>query len=889
MDLLNKLTIKNLKLNKKRTIVTIIGIILSTALITAVASMFFSAKASLIKFEIREKGNYHYSFFDVPTENIKDFELNKKIEKITLVKNLGYAKLDGIKNEYKPYVYVKAYSKEAYKNLSINLLEGRLPKNSDEIIIPKHLKTNGKLSLKVGQKITLNIGNRTINGIKLNQYNPYDLEQQEKITNQTTKTYKIVGIMERPSTELEPYTAPGYTCITLLNNEELKENVDIYVRYTKEGEKNYLNTTANILEVDEKTYVKVHNPKGTAWNSIEEMNKAIEKVSNTKYSYSSNDYLITLETGITGNSTLHVLGSAAILVIAIIIITSIFCIKNSFDISITEKIRQYGMLSSIGATKKQIKKNVYYEALILGSIGIPIGIIMGILASYILIIISNLLIKEILKFNLIYKFSWLSIVFTTILSLITLLLSARKSAIRASKITPITAIRNSENIKIKKKKRKITKLIKKIFGVGGEIAYKNLERSKKKYRTTVVSIAFCVTVFIALSSFVNFAFELVKVEYESMNYNISVSYKSSEKENISNEIKEVINLENLNDSASLATTRLTIETDKYTSEYLKNNPHIKNEIDNFNKNNDSIQIIVLDNDSFNKYAKRIGLDKDKVKNKAIFKNKIYDLQYTQDGTNKRIELEKFTFKKGDIISGNCYDYHVYSKEDGYKLLSSFEIEIAAITEEVPIGLSENSFETFLIISENQAENIISPSTYQYIYIDSNNPDKTQEQLNDIFKDKNINIINNAHEAKMMNSFFTLIAIFLYGFITVIALIGITNIFNTITTNMNLRKREFAMLKSIGMTKKEFNRMIRLESIFYGTKALIFSIPLGILISYGIYLVLSDGEIIMKFTPPIMAIILSIIAVFLLLFVIMKYSINKINKQNTIDTIRNENI
>ena len=889
MDLLNKLTIKNLKLNKKRTIVTIIGIILSTALITAVASMFFSAKASLIKFEIREKGNYHYSFFDVPTENIKDFELNKKIEKITLVKNLGYAKLDGIKNEYKPYVYVKAYSKEAYKNLSINLLEGRLPKNSDEIIIPKHLKTNGKLSLKVGQKITLNIGNRTINGIKLNQYNPYDLEQQEKITNQTTKAYKIVGIMERPSTELEPYTAPGYTCITLLNNEELKENVDIYVRYTKEGEKNYLNTTANILEVDEKTYVKVHNPKGTAWNSIEEMNKAIEKVSNTKYSYSSNDYLITLETGITGNSTLHVLGSAAILVIAIIIITSIFCIKNSFDISITEKIRQYGMLSSIGATKKQIKKNVYYEALILGSIGIPIGIIMGILASYILIIISNLLIKEILKFNLIYKFSWLSIVFTTILSLITLLLSARKSAIRASKITPITAIRNSENIKIKKKKRKITKLIKKIFGVGGEIAYKNLERSKKKYRTTVVSIAFCVTVFIALSSFVNFAFELVKVEYESMNYNISVSYKSSEKENISNEIKEVINLENLNDSASLATTRLTIETDKYTSEYLKNNPHIKNEIDNFNKNNDSIQIIVLDNDSFNKYAKRIGLDKDKVKNKAIFKNKIYDLQYTQDGTNKRIELEKFTFKKGDIISGNCYDYHVYSKEDGYKLLSSFEIEIAAITEEVPIGLSENSFETFLIISENQAENIISPSTYQYIYIDSNNPDKTQEQLNDIFKDKNINIINNAHEAKMMNSFFTLIAIFLYGFITVIALIGITNIFNTITTNMNLRKREFAMLKSIGMTKKEFNRMIRLESIFYGTKALIFSIPLGILISYGIYLVLSDGEIIMKFTPPIMAIILSIIAVFLLLFVIMKYSINKINKQNTIDTIRNENI
>ena len=142
---------------------------------------------------------------------------------------------------------------------------------------------------------------------------------------------------------------------------------------------------------------------------------------------------------------------------------------------------------------------------------------------------------------------------------------------------------------------------------------------------------------------------------------------------------------------------------------------------------------------------------------------------------------------------------------------------------------------------------------------------------------------------MMNSFFTLISILLYGFIAVIALIGITNIFNTITTNMNLRQREFAMLKSIGMTTKEFNRMIHLESIFYGTKALIFSIPLGTLISYGIYLILSDGELIIKYQLPYTAILLSTLAVFLLISIIMKYSINKINKQNTIETIRNENI
>ena len=196
MDLLNKLTIKNLKLNKKRTIVTIIGIILSTALLTAVSSMFFSARASLIKFEISEKGNYHYSFFNVPKENIEDFKLNRKIEEISLVTNIGYAKLKGIKNEYKPYVYVKAYSKEALKNLSVNLIEGRLPNSSKEIVIPEHLKTNGKVTLKVGEKITLDIGTRITDGKELFQNNPYNPDIEEKILNKTTNTYKIVGIMK---------------------------------------------------------------------------------------------------------------------------------------------------------------------------------------------------------------------------------------------------------------------------------------------------------------------------------------------------------------------------------------------------------------------------------------------------------------------------------------------------------------------------------------------------------------------------------------------------------------------------------------------------------------------------------------------------------------------
>jgi putative ABC transport system permease protein len=106
--------------------------------------------------------------------------------------------------------------------------------------------------------------------------------------------------------------------------------------------------------------------------------------------------------------------------------------------------------------------------------------------------------------------------------------------------------------------------------------------------------------------------------------------------------------------------------------------------------------------------------------------------------------------------------------------------------------------------------------------------------------------------------------------------------------MELRKPEFAMLNSVGMTTKEFNRMIRLESLFMGVKSLLFSVPIGIGLSYLIYHAFDENQV-LKFVLPIKAIIISAMAVFLLITLIMKYSMSKINKQNTIETIRNENI
>ena len=889
MNILKKLTIKNLKLNKKRTLVTIIGIILSVALLSAVTSMFFSCRNSLIAFEKVRDGNFHYAFYDVPKEELDTFNLNSKIEKYYLTKSLGLTKLAGIQNKYKPYVDVEMYDEGALNNLGIRLVKGRMPENMQEVLIPKHLLTNGKVELEVGDTLTLDLGQRVnLEGVPLNQYNPYGLEDEEgnllnneKIIDSQTYTFKIVGIMERPSDEIEDYSSPSYTLVTILPKQEENGTFTVYTRYNSKGLKNEYQTTAGILEVDADKFTKLYNGiKNTTQGEFDEIYNEI--TTKAKYDYNSNSYLITLETGITNDGMLNALATAGTIVIVIIIFTSAFCIKNSFDISVTERIKEYGELSSVGATKKQIRKSVYYEAFILGLIGIPLGILSGLFASYILLMISNYLLRDafIEGLTLRFSFSILAILFAVILGIITILLSSFRSAFKASKIMPITAIRNSSDIKINPKKLKTPKFISKLFGVGGEISYKNLKRSKKKYRTTVISIVVCTSVFIALSSFINYAFKVVGLDYDSYNYNLEVHIYDENVEGVNDKIEEIKNIEDIKEIAvtDYASPKIVGLNEYYTKEYL-NYVAKKNEV--------SVEIIgdeeddadtylftyLVDDAYFKKYTKSLGLNYNNVKDKYILINNFY---YLDSDENKYYEINKFNFKDNTNLT-------MYEND------TSYDINIAKVTDKVPIFIGKKHFEVYLIGNAEAHQELADSTYYRNIYINSDKTAQVEKEIEDILKDYEYASNNIADTLKQMHSLFLLVAIFLYGFITVIALIGITNIFNTITTNMDLRKREFAILKSIGMTKKEFNYMVRLESLFYGLKSLLIGIPLGIILSYLIFKAINNGEYVMVYEIPYLAILIVCVVVFFLLDILMHYSLSKINKQNTIETIRCENI
>lgn len=861
MNILKNIAYKNLQLNKKRNIVTVIGIILSVALITALSSLVVSFKESIINLEKHINGDFHYSFDGVQSNDLSIFENNRSIENFYKVGTLGYAKIN-TENEYKPYAYVITMDKNDFNSVGINLTDGELPKNNNEIIIPRHLRNNGKVDLKVGDTITLEVGSRMSEGYALGQNNPYEETNDETIENTVSVTYKVVGIFERPSTALEPFSSPGYTFIT--TNASGVKNYTVFARYTKDGLKNQYKVTAGILGVDASLLKK----NILEFNYKEVYEKEPEK---SKYTFDVNRYLIMLETNAYGDSSMKALLVLSTIVTVIIIVTSVYCIKNSFNISITEKTKEYGILKSVGATTSQIKKSVYYEAFLLGCVGIPIGVISGVFASFILIHVVNFFIKNMFVGNeyLIFKISYLSIVISIILSIVTIFMSSKKGAKIASKTSPMVLIRGNNDILVNSKKLKTPKFINKLFGIGGVVSYKNIKRNKKKYRTTIVSIVMSVSVYIALSYFVNTAFDVVKMVKGDYTYNlVYTSYTKDYNLNYNN----VLNFSKHDTVKKYSVVRTSTVTGNFkaSKDFKKYNAYMSEEKPILN----SVTFISVGKEEYLRYISKLGLNYNSVKNKGI----LIDNNIGYD-TKKKLEVSynMTDNKKGDIINFTSM------KED-----KTFDMELASVTNIRPFGYENNYGSLVMVISDEYMEKLDKLESVS-LYVESKDPDKLQSDIDKMCKDTEGCYVNNVDATvKQMKSIYTVIAIFLYGFIIVISLIGITNIFNTITTNMTLRKREFATLKSIGMTSKEFNRMIFLESFFYIFKSLLIGIPIGVLLSYLIFKGFTN-QVLFSYKVPFKGIIVSIAIVCLLIVWLNNYSSKKANKGNVIETIRNENI
>lgn len=827
MNILKKLTIKDLKLNKKRTIGTLIGIILSSALITVVVGMLFTMQNTLFKSTVNETGYYHIQLSDISEKEVSKIKNNQDYSHFEEINDLGSTI---IKDKHDDNITFKVYSmnKNSFDYLKYSL-DGEFPQNENEIIIGNiYAKAN---NLEIGDTITLDIG-------KLNT------QEELFIENPKTYNFKITG------------TIQTYERTIITTNID-SENIDLYL--TLKNPKNYKKDFQELLGID-------------PYNNQES--------ENSKYDYAINSDLLHWEVFSFNDDVLKLLVRSVGIVLFIILITSVFSIRNSFSISMTEKIKTYGMLSSVGATKKQIKKMVLFEGLYLGTIGILTGIILGTGITFLLTQIINALASNanMLRdgFKFYYKFSTIPMIMAILLGIIIIYLSSISSARKASKVSPIQNLRNSDNLKSKKIKLKTPKYIKGIFKIGGVLSYKNLKRSKRKYRVTIISLTVSIFVFIIASSFIEYGLKTIKEEYMDVDYNLVIE-AGYENEKFNEEANKLAELEN-------GTIAYSVDYSNEELYILKDTSHVKYKniitttCTKYNENGakcigDNIKeaytsFYILGDNSFKEYAKKINANYDQIKDQLIIINS------TQDSMSpKKKFIEITNYKKGDEIKLNSIDSN---QEKTYK--------IGAVTTERYLGL-EHKYTDQLILVANK-KYFDAETRVKHIIYNSKNPDKLEEKIKDY--DKNLNVYNLSAELKQIKTTILIFSIFIYGFIIVVTLIGVTSVFNTITSNIELRQKDFAMLKSIGMTKKEFNRMVTLESLFYSFKSLFIGVLLGTIGSYFVYKLMS-GVADFGYIPPLKSIAIAIIFVIVIVFIIMKYSISKINKQNIIETIRRDNI
>ena len=848
MSILNRLTIKNLRLNKKRTIVTIIGIILSTALMVGIGLLFSSFQDLMIRDTIGYSGKYEAKYNDVNLIKLNDIK-NKNFTYF-YEKPIGFSKIES-SNEYKPYMYITSVNREYFDELK--LIEGDIPKNENEIVISNHVITNGGLDYKVGDIVTFTYGSRNIDG-NITLANS-ELVDGEFLTNEGTHTYKIVGIVDRSN--FESYSASGYTAFTVDVNSD-NGNVNLYVMFNK---------NKNIIK------------------QSEELAKELNYNGDINY----NSTLLALYGESTYGNVMSSMGGMMIIMLSLVSIGCIIVIYNSFAISVMERKKEFGLLSSIGATKRQLSHTVFFEAVVVG----VIGIILGILGAYIgigtVILIINNLISGILEYKLHLVTNPLFIIIPVIFMIIVIGVSAFIPSRRASKVSPIEAIRQNDDIKINKKKIRTSKLVLKLFGIEGEIALKNIKRNKKKYRVTIVSLFISIVLFISFSSYMNYTLNTASSVMGEVPYDYQISYfgDDNNKEAL-DKINEIVKSSDVKEYVSYSVGNLSIIGDYiYSDEYLDfyKNAYGDDGIKALNNlKYQSIYILVLDDNSYNKYKKLIGLDKDSV----ILLNRFKGVSY---GNNKRVNYDIPVINSGDINIKICNFDDDEENVDTTKYCNK-NIDNIFVTNKSFDLIEEFSYmDDFKLIVNKKLYDSISDggadfTQFNIISDNTNNIDKLTKELD---KYNNVNYINIKESMKQTNNLILVVKILMYGFISLVTLIGVTSVFNTISTSMALRKREFAVLRSIGLTRGGFNKMLFFESLFFGMKSLIFALPVSIGVTILIHYSLADMVSISTIIIPWKAIIISIVSVFIIVLLTMMYSSSKIKKHNIIEQIREENI
>ncbi|MDO5602194.1 MAG: ABC transporter permease [Oscillospiraceae bacterium] len=841
MKIIWSLTLKNMLSARRRTLVTILGAIISVAMITAVGTAKTTFTDAGARSTSAITGNWHYLLPDLPADQIKEAAAAFPEAQSAALYFSGFVSLRPASSQTPSYLF--ALSPGFEDALDLKLSEGAWPKDSTEVLLSAYqMEVLGK---KPGDLITLT---------ELH----YLDGSGAAITDPALLTMEQGAVLdEAKRTAEKSYRISGCYHDSPLNYMLSNYSDALYTRFDASvpagASQLYFNVGVPTKATSEKaTQLGEQFGCGSVYNS-------------SLLSF----YGVGRREGI-----FDALNLLAGIVYVIIFIGSVSLIYNAFAISLTERSRQLGMLSSVGATRLQIRASVFMEAAAIGILAVPLGIFFGFFGIDVTLrllsgALTSLMGSRGLEEGFYAVATQGSLITAALISVLTLFFSAFFPALRAGHFSPIEALRSSKDIKLRPRDVKVSRVTRRLFGFEGELALKNIKRNKNRYRATVFSLILCVVLFLSTSGFLYYTQKVTdNMLPDSLDrYNFSVYISGMDAPPSDSQLQK---------AEELAGAPLRLQT---ASPVGMSEPFISilpPAADASAAVTESISLIAVP-DSL--YHEMISVPSE---NSAILYNNIW-VYYAEDGQHR--EQTALPVSAGDTLGVS------YGESKFFFQLDSVTLQLP---EQLPKGLINDTPMPLLILPQSsllslaqQLSDVEVDYTLYYLSPDAEAAKHAFDETD--FSEEGWWYANDLEaSSRPMRQVGLVLSTFLYGFIALISLVCAANIFNTVSTGVALRKREFAMLQSCGMTPHIFRRMIRFENLFYGMKALLWGWPLGTLTLLLEYQLLGTG-LQVRFGLPLWGYIGSAVGVFCIVGLSMVYAGRKVRRGNIIDALKTETL
>lgn len=842
MNIVNKLTLRHLKENKGRTVITTLGICVSVAMITAV----FVAMASFLNLfgEIDQiAGGHRHATFKVNAVQLADLKNDDRLERVGVSLDNPSYQLENRKSNSAGTGEIYIGDKTNLEQMFTGNFEGAIPEKNNEIAVEQSLIDKNKLDWKIGDTVLILIGDRYYmeNGEKVLLAGSYFGDEEFEVTE--IGEFKITAILhDNPATSARFKIVRGLDLSTLtLADGELAS-----------------------------AYIEVKNLN---YKSLQVIKDIIEDYKIEEYSI-DDDYLVTYFAIDSNSATMQTFLPLVAIILVIIMIASVVLIYNSFGMSLSERVRYLGMLASVGATKQQKKASVYYEGFILGIIGIPVGIGAGILGIGITLkavggkIIETGMLSGIdstnMDMNVVVPL-W-AIAGIILFSVLTIFISSVVPSRKASAVTPIDAIRQRKEITVKAKGLRSPKIIRKIFGYEGELAYKNLKRNGRKGRVITASIALSVILFFSCNYFCDMF--TMSANLETMPYQVQATVSYDHKDEFLEKLEDVSDIDNY---YCVNNAFFTVDGQEYSN--LRNKDYLTSGYSKFFNQKRYLFVNIIDDKDFNKLCEDNNIDYKKYYGSEIKGVVLNNVNHKNDSKPFSDKLLDYTFEN--------YEYKVqftdFVKYDAKNSLLNMN-PADSISVYIPITSYYN----------NYVKNTPDDNFLYMLGVETKAHEQVADSIQEIFDTNELGskyVSDYTENMKTMNTVAFVIQVFVYGFIALITLITIANIINTVSTGIAMRRKEFAMLKSVGTTPSGFRKMVVLESAFYGMKALVFALPISAGICFALNYTVGSNSI--PFEIDWIMTLCVIAVVFAVVGTSMLYSVSKLRNDNIVETLKEE--